>query len=124
MHTLSPETLHQMTPIALGEILAYLTALWQEDVGTDEAQKRFDPLCERYPHLSLDLLWEEISCAGSLRYTVLLTMPQVGTVSISLAPDTAIPWLLHWARHARENEVVRVNQETLTIEHMIASLDL
>jgi len=120
--------------------LAYLTALWREDVGSDEAQKRFDPLCERYPHLSLDLLWEEISYTGGLRYTVLLTMPQVGkgareavpppptqprgTVSISLAPDTAVPWLLHWARHARENEVIRVNQETLTIEHMIASLDL
>jgi len=93
-------------------------------VGTDEAQKRLDPLCERYPHLSFTVIWEEISYTGGLRYTVLLTMPQVGTVSISLTPDTAVPWLLHWARRARENEVVRVNQETLTIEHMIASLDL
>jgi putative peptide maturation system protein len=105
-------------------MLAYLTALWQDNVGTDEAQQRLDPLCERYPHLSLDLLWEEISYTGDLHYTVLLTMPKVGTVSISLTPDTAVPWLLHWAHHAREHEVVRVNQETLTIEHMIASLDL
>ena len=104
--------------------MAYLTALWQEDVRTDEAQERLDPLRERYPHLSFAVIWEEISYTGCLHYTVLLTMPQVGTVSISLAPDTAVPWLLHWARHARENEVVRVNQETLTIEHMIASLDL
>jgi putative peptide maturation system protein len=104
--------------------LAYLTALWQEATGTDEAQKRLDSLCERYPQLALTLLWEETSYTGSLHYTVLLSMPQVGTVSISLTPDTAVPWLLHWARHARENEVVRVNQETLTIEHMMASLDL
>jgi putative peptide maturation system protein len=136
--------------------LAYLTALWQEGVGTDEAQKRLDPLRERYPHLSFAVIWEETSYTGGLHYTVLLSMPQVGkgackampppptqsrgtgackampppptqsrgTVSISLTPDTAVPWLLHWARHARENEVVRVNQETLTIEHMIASLDL
>jgi putative peptide maturation system protein len=105
-------------------MLAYLTALWQDNVGTDEARQRLGPLCERYPHLSLDLLWEEISYTGDLHYTVLLTMPKVGTVSLSLTPDTAVPWLLHWAHHARENEVVRVNQETLTIEHTIASLDL
>src|SRR5262245_527961 len=117
MHTLSPETLHQITPTVLGEILAYLTALWQEDVRTDEAQKRLDPLRERYPHLSFAVIWEETSYTGSLHYTVLLTMPQVGkgaretvpppptqsrgTVSIGLTPDTAVPWLLHWARHAR-----------------------
>src|SRR5262245_38196582 len=86
MHTLSPQTLHQMTPTVLGEILAYLTALWQEDVGTDEAQKRLDPLRERYPYLSLDLLWEEISYTGGLRYTVLLTMPQVGNGAREAVP--------------------------------------
>jgi len=98
--------------------------LWQEDVDTEAAQKRFDPLRERYAHLSLTLLWDETSYTGALQYTVLLTVPQVGTVSLSLTPDTAVPWLLHWARHTRENEVVRVNQETLTIEHMMASLNL
>ena len=98
--------------------------LWQEDVDTEAAQKRFDPLRERYAHLSLTLLWDEISYTGTLQYTVLLSLPQVGTVSLSLTPDTAVPWLLHWARHTRENEVVRVNQETLTIEHMMASLNL
>src|SRR5690349_14936039 len=124
MHMLSPETLPHITPTVLGEILAYLTILCQEDVETEAAQKRFDPLLERYPHLSLTLLWEEISYTGALQYTVLLSLPQVGTVSLSLTPDTAVPWLLHWARHTRENEVVRVNQETLTIEHMMASLHL
>jgi putative peptide maturation system protein len=113
-----------MDPTVLGEILAYLTALWQEDVGTDEAQQRLEPLRVCYPQLSFTVIWEETSYTGDFHYTVLLSMPQVGTVSLSLTPDTALPWLLHWARHARENEVVRVNQETLTIEHMIASLDL
>jgi putative peptide maturation system protein len=124
MQTLSPETLHQIAPTVLGEVLAYLTALWQEDVGTDEAQQRLDPLRVRYPQLSFAVIWEATSYTGDLHYTVLLSMPQVGTVSVSLTPDTAVPWLLHWARHARENEVVRVNQETVTIEHMMASLDL
>jgi putative peptide maturation system protein len=98
--------------------------LWQEDVDPEEAQKRFDPVREHYPHLSLTLLWEKTSYTGALQYTVLLSLPQVGTVSLSLSPDTAVPWLLHWARHTRENEIVRVNQETLTIEHLMASLNL
>ena len=93
-------------------------------MGTDEAQARLDIVRERYPQSALTLLWEETSYTGALRYTVLLSLPPVGTVSLSLNPDTAVPWLLHWARHARENEVVRVNQETLSIEHMMASLDL
>jgi putative peptide maturation system protein len=132
--------LQHIAPTVLGEILTYLTMLVQEDVGTEEAQKRFNPVRERYPHLSLTLLWDETSYTGALQYTVLLSLPQVGkgareavlppptqsrgTVSLSLTPDTAAPWLLHWARHTRENEVVRVNQETLTIEHMMASLNL
>ena len=61
MHTLSPEALPHIAPTVLGEILAYLTMLWQEDVDTEEAQKRFDPVRERYPHLSLTLLWEATS---------------------------------------------------------------
>jgi putative peptide maturation system protein len=124
MHTLSPEILQHIAPTVLGEILAYLTMLWQEDVETEEAQKRFDLVRARYAHLSLTLLWEKTSYTGALQYTVLLSLPQVGTVSLSLTPDTAVPWLLHWARHTRENEVVRVNEETLTIEHMMASLNL
>ena len=77
MQTLSPETLHQMDPTVLGEVLAYLTALWQEDVGTDEAQQRLDPLRVRYPQLSFAVIWEETSYTGDFHYTVLLSMPQV-----------------------------------------------
>jgi putative peptide maturation system protein len=124
MHTLSPEILPPIAPTVVGEILASLTMLWQEEVDPEEAQKRFAILRERYPHLSVTLLWEETAYTGALQYTALLSLPQVGTISLSLAPDTAVPWLLHWARHTRESEVVRVNQETLTIEHMMASLNL
>src|SRR5437870_10237601 len=118
MHMLLPETMQGASAV-LGDILAYLTGVWQDGVDTQEASNRFHQLQAQYPQLRLELLWEAASYECALQYTVLLYLAEGGTVSLSLNPDEAIPWLLRWAHHTRESEVVRVNKETLTIEQMM-----
>src|SRR4029434_5334933 len=44
-------------------------------------------------------------------------------LSLGLSPDRAVPWPLRGAQHAREKEIVRVNQWRLRVEDVMTFLD-
>ncbi|HEY3080260.1 MAG TPA: TIGR04500 family putative peptide maturation system protein [Chloroflexota bacterium] len=108
---------------ALGDTLDYLRALTREGVRPDDAWERLRPLQERYPETPLDLVWLEETYDRSVHYDALLDLPGEGTVSLSFNPDGALAWPLRGVQRWRDQELVRVNDTVLTVDHAIACLD-
>lgn len=107
----------------MAETLELLRALAHDASAPAEAQARLRQLQQRHPATPLELVWEQESYSQAVHYDVLLRVPEAGTVSLSFCPERAVPWPLRGAQHSRENEIVRVNGETLTVQNVMNYLD-
>ena len=109
---------------ALADALDFLLAAQRDGLDLPAAQQRLATLRERHPDVGMDLLWEAERYASVLHYDVLLRPPGGGTVSLGVAPERAVPWLLRTAQHSHECDVARVNSQTLDIQTVVSYLDL
>jgi putative peptide maturation system protein len=107
----------------LGDTVEYLRVLTREGVRPAEACARLRPLQERYPETPLDLVWLEETYDRSVHYDALLDLPGEGTVSLSFSPEDGLAWPLRGVQRWRDQELVRVDDVVLTVDHAIACLE-
>jgi putative peptide maturation system protein len=109
--------------VALGETLDYLKEVARDGAGPAEAWHRFRGLQQRHPETPLDLVWLEETYDRSVHYDALLDLPGEGTVSLSFCPEGGLAWPLRGVQRWRDQELLRVNETVLTVDHAIACLD-
>lgn len=108
---------------SLAEMTDFLLALSHEGIRPQEAQARLRLLQQRYPAITLDLLWEEQPYDRSLHYDLLLRLCELGTFSLSFAPRQTLPWPLRGVQNWRDVDLLRVNNVVLDVAQAIAYLD-
>ncbi|GAB1821028.1 TIGR04500 family putative peptide maturation system protein [Herbidospora sp. RD11066] len=104
----------------LDDALTWLHDLTDQD--PDTALSGLDALRSRHPGTAMRLVWQREAATGDYHYDLLLPGPS-GTVSLSYAPDRAIPWPLRGSQRSGEQVVLRVNGADMTIERAVSVLD-
>src|SRR5262249_40500033 len=107
----------------LTEILDALVVFSRDGILPQEARARLRVLQQRYPNTALELLWEEEAFDRSVHYDALLHCAEHGTISVSFCPDRALPWPLRGVQRWNNADLVRVNNQTVTMDQAIALLD-
>ncbi|MEO8335005.1 MAG: TIGR04500 family putative peptide maturation system protein [bacterium] len=108
---------------ALGDTLTFLGELARDAVRPREALTRLATLRLRHPELSVDLVWEEQPYPGTVHYDALLRERGADTVSLSVCPVSDVPWPLRGVRLASDQDLVRVNGETLKVRDAMDTID-
>ena len=108
---------------ALDDTLTYLADLAREAVRPPEALARLGPLRRKHPELVVDLVWDEQPYPATVHYDVLLRAPGADTLSLSLCPASDTPWPLRGVRLASDQDLVRVNGETLKVREAMDCID-
>lgn len=108
---------------ALDDTLTWLGDLARDGVRPREALARLQPLREKHPDLVVDLVWDESQYARTIHYDALLRSPGADTVSLSLCPVSDTPWPLRGVRLASDQDLVRVNGETLKVRDAMDCID-
>jgi putative peptide maturation system protein len=112
-----------VSPSVLDDALAFLTAAAAERAEPTEAQRRLHELRREHPGVQLRLVWQREPYDGSIHYDLLMTRPGSGTVSLSYAPDLALPWAFRGGHRVSERLLVRVNGVDMELDQAIACLD-
>lgn len=108
---------------ALADTLAYLAALARDGVRPPDALNGLGSLRQQHPGLLVDLVWEESAYPATIHYDALLRAPGGDTVSLSLCPASDTPWPLRGVRLASDQDLVRVNGETLKVRDAMECID-
>lgn len=108
---------------ALDDTLTYLGDLARDAVRPPEALARLGSLRRKHPELVVDLVWEESPYPATVHYDALLRAPGADTVSLSLCPASDTPWPLRGVRLASDQDLVRVNGETLQVRDAMDCID-
>jgi putative peptide maturation system protein len=103
--------------------LEYLIDLNRDGVRPDEALERLRGVAAQHPESRVNLVWEEEAYSHSVHYDVLLRLGDLGTVSVSLCPERALPWPLRGVHRWREQELLRVNGTVMRVAQAVACLD-
>jgi putative peptide maturation system protein len=107
----------------LAETLTYLQTLARDAIQPTDARAGLRRIEQQYPEHPLDLVWIEESYDASIHYDALIRLPGDGTVSLSFSPDRSLPWPLRGVQRWKDQDLVRVNSNVLTVDHAIACLD-
>jgi putative peptide maturation system protein len=108
---------------ALDDTLTFLGDLARDAVRPREAQARLAALRTRHPELVIELVWEEHPYPETVHYDALLREHGASTVSLSVCPATDVPWPLRGVRLASDQDLVRVNGETLKVRDAMDCID-
>jgi putative peptide maturation system protein len=108
---------------ALDDTLLYLDGLVADAVPPAIAVERLAAVRAKHPDLRLDVVWDASAYASTFHYDVLLRAPGEPTVSVSVCPATDTPWPLRGVRLASDQDLVRVNGETLKVRDAMECLD-
>lgn len=109
--------------LALDDALTFLDDLARDQVRPPEALARLGSLRRTHPELSIDLVWDDSPFAATVHYDALLRLPGAKTVSLSLCDTSDTPWPLRGARLASDQDLVRVNGETLKVRDAMDCID-
>ena len=104
-------------------VLDALVDLHARRLGPEAALVRLAALRGSVDGVLLDLVWEREDYAETWHYDALIEAPGVGTVSLSVAPDTAVPWPLRNAVRATDQQLVSVNGRAVMVADAIHCLD-
>lgn len=105
------------------DAMQYLISLAEDKLQPEEAKLRLKALKERYAMLKIDLIWQEEAYDESIHYDLLLRSPDVGTISLSVAPKNSLPWPLRGVQRSREQDFLKVNNMIFTVGDTVARLD-
>jgi putative peptide maturation system protein len=105
------------------DALRLLFRLVEDGESPARALARARRLSESHPGLKSELVWEIDPYEQVPHYDALLTAPGQGTVSVSFAPERAIPWPLRGAQRISERDLLRVNQEVMSFEEAMICVD-
>ncbi len=108
---------------ALDDTLTFLGHLARDTVRPRDALVRLHRLRQLHPELVVDLVWEEHPYPATVHYDALLRERDGKTVSLSVCPATDVPWPLRGVRLASDQDLVRVNGETLKVRDAMDCID-
>jgi putative peptide maturation system protein len=103
--------------------LDYLMTLIREGTQPDAAKSALQPLQQRYPDLSLQLVWEEEVFDQRMHYDALLSVPGTGIISMSFCNEKEKPWPLRGVQRWSDKNLLRVNDTVMQIDQAIACMD-
>jgi len=107
----------------LHEVADLLGAAARDGAEPRALQRRLATLARGAPGVTLDLLWERDGFDGSLRYDAILRRDGGSSLSIGAAPARALPVALAGAHRFEDRQLLRVDGETLAVEHAMHLLD-
>ncbi|GAA3428771.1 TIGR04500 family putative peptide maturation system protein [Streptosporangium sandarakinum] len=109
------------SPGLLDDALEWLRGL--DGLEPEAAEERLARLRDRHPRTRARLLWQREAATGEYHYDLLF--PETGgCVSLSFAPDRAIPWPLRGSQRSGEQLLLRVNGVETTMERAVSVLDV
>ncbi|GGQ14439.1 TIGR04500 family putative peptide maturation system protein [Streptosporangium pseudovulgare] len=109
------------SPGLLDDALEWLRGL--DGLEPEAAEERLARLRDRHPRTRARLLWQREAVTGEYHYDLLF--PEIGgCVSLSFAPDRAIPWPLRGSQRSGEQLLLRVNGVETTMERAVSVLDV
>ncbi|MBE3013584.1 TIGR04500 family putative peptide maturation system protein [Microbispora sp. NEAU-D428] len=111
----------KVSPDLLGEAVEWLRAL--DHLPPERARERLSDLRDRYPEVSMRLLWQREAAVDEYHYDLLFPSSE-GTVSLAFAPNRVIPWPLRGGQRSGEQLVLRVNGVDMTMEKSVSVLDV
>lgn len=109
---------------ALGQALTLLARLNTDPVAAGSAEELLAALRAEHPGLRLRLLRHREAYGDTVQFGLLVSGPRGGTVTLSWAPPSEVPWMLRGAQRSAESMLLRVNGEALDIQHAMAYLDV
>ena len=105
------------------DTLDYLMTIVREETRPETARFGLRPLQRKHSAVGMQLLWEEETYDGRVHYDALLNLPNEGTISISFCDDRATPWPLRGVHRWSDADLVRVNNNKLSVDQAIACMD-
>ncbi|MFI7536619.1 TIGR04500 family putative peptide maturation system protein [Streptosporangium sp. NPDC049376] len=105
----------------LGHALDWLREL--DGVPPEKARDLLTSLRARHPETPMRLLWQREAATDDHHYDLLFPTSR-GTVSLSFAPDRAIPWPLRGGQRSGDHLVLRVDGVDVTWEKAVSVLDV
>jgi putative peptide maturation system protein len=101
-----------------------LLVLADAQLPPDEAISRFSDLLPAAQEMSPRLLWRYEPFDESYEYQAVVQVAGEGSTLVAWRPDdTGLPWPLRGVQRWNMNEVVRVDGQVMTIDHILACLD-
>ncbi len=110
--------------VAITKVVEQLRMCNREHLGPDEAQKYVAAIQESTQGIEVDLVWTDEPFDGSLHYDALIRTSDRDTISISVCPETTLPWPLRGVQRWRDSHLVRVNDTVLEVVGAIAQLEI
>jgi putative peptide maturation system protein len=105
------------------DTLDYLMTIVREETSPETAKSGLRPLQRKHSAVGMQLLWEEETYDRRIHYDALLNLPEEGTISISFCDHRATPWPLRGVHRWSDADLVRVNDNVLSVDQAIACLD-
>jgi len=105
------------------DTLDYLMTIVREETRPETAKSGLRPLQRKHSAVNMRLLWEEETYDRSVHYDALLNLPEEGTISISFCEDRATPWPLRGVHRWSDADLLRVNNNVLSVDQAITCLD-
>ena len=108
---------------ALSDVLTCLEECVRDNTHPTEALANLAALRPAHPALTMELVWHASEYDSTIHYDALLRAPDIGTVSLAICPASDTPWPLRGARLASDQDLVRVNGETLKVRDAMDCID-
>ena len=114
-----------MDPVqaAIAESAEVLRELHRRATGFGTARTRIEQLRGRHPGVALELLAHHDAGSSEVGYDVVLQHPAGGMLTLSFAPENAIPWAALHGEHWLPGVVVTVDQRHVTLQEAVGLLD-
>jgi putative peptide maturation system protein len=111
-------------PGVLSDVFAYLDGLAREGARPETACARLPQLRARHPGAEIEVVWEEQAFDRSMHYDALIRPPGGATISMSVCPDSELPWPLRGLQRWKDSDLVRVNTTVMSVADAIAKIDV
>jgi putative peptide maturation system protein len=109
---------------AVLETLEDLCSIVQGQCAPPDACARLGELRARHPETEIELIWGAQDFDRSLQYDAVIRGREPITVSLSVCPDSELPWPLRGVHLTRDSDLLRVDAVVLSVADAIARLDL
>src|SRR5262249_1552776 len=116
------ESIHMEISAALAAIAPYLRSVTARQVSEDEAKAELTAIALEWEDLRARIVSSTEDYDESRHFDVLLT-DGAGTYTISFAAADGLPWPLRGVNRWSEEDLVRVNGTTLTVQQAVSCLD-
>lgn len=106
------------------DAVGLLLEIARDGAPPDDARRRLQPLTAKHPEHRIRLVWEREDYARAWHYDAIVERPGEGALVIGYCPDRGLPFIARAATRWDEDDLLRVNGETVKIQGALEYLEI